>query len=311
MAYIKDDIIAAADFNAFANQLDLVYGVGFGDSGYGQTTFSLSTIAVDDKIQSAEWSALINAAEVCSQHQTSVIDPNMPLIGQVAVNEIIEAHESSPPTSDPSDINSSLDTLTTNRLTADAGSTTLFSNFLISTRGVSWSVGLEHIFTMVFPTVDDARHFFNSGGEIRMRGSRSGGAGTPQNADWTALLSSLGAGVVFSANTTAAPVGTPAAIGYFQLTISFQQIFTVTGSGAYAANDVTIFARTQDGPQGPNGDTGRFLEFRVEYNDDHTNVFFDTVDGTITSDIDILQATTFLTITAPTPTTTTSLTVGS
>ena len=314
MAYIKDDIIAAADFNAFSDQLDLVYGVGFGDSGYGQTTFSLINVVglvpgPPSKIQSAEWDALVNAAEVCTNHQASTV--NMPPSGQVALGQLIEAHEADPPTSDPFDINSSLDTLTTNRLVADSGSMTLFSNFLNDSRAVAWSVGLDHIFTMVFPTGDAARHFFNSGGEIRMRGSRTGGAGTPQNADWTSLLSSIGAGVVFSANTTAAPVGTPAAIGYFQLTTSFQQIFTVNGTGAYAANDVTIFARTQDGPSGGNGDTGRFLEFRVEYNDDHVNGFADSVDGTITSDIDILQATTFLTITAPTPTTTTSLTAGS
>ena len=322
MTYEINLPILAADFNAFANQLDLVYGVGFGDSGYGQDTFSLATIAVDDKIQSAEWSALINAAEVCSEHQTSVIDPNMPLIGLVAVDKIIEAHESSPPTNDPSDINSSLDTLTTNRLTADVNSVSLFPNVLNDSRGTSWSVALQHNFTMVFDSIppgigssaDNARYFFNSGGEIRIRGSRTGGAGTPQNADWTSLLSSLGAGVVFGANATTAPVGTPAAIGYFQLTTIFQQIFTVTGSGAYAANDVTIFARTQVAPVGPNGDNGRFLEFRVEYNDDHTNIFFDTIDGTITSDIDVLLATAFLDppgIESPTPTTTISLTAGS
>ena len=309
MVYEIDNLIAAADINAFLAQLDLVYGVGFGDSGYGQITFSLATISVGDKVQSAEWSALVNAAEVCENHQGSTI--NMPPVSEVAIGQFVEAHEADPPTSDPFDISSSLNILGNNRLMVDPGSTTLFSNFLSDSRGTSWSVALDHIFTMVFPTGDDARHFFNSGGEIRMRGSRSGGSGTSQNADWTSLLSSLAAGVVFSANTTTAATGTPAAIGYFQLTTSFQQIFTVNSSYVnYAANDITIFARTQDGPGG-NGDTGRFLEFRIEYNDDHVNAFADSVDGTITTDIDILQATAFLTIAAPTPTTTTSLTAGS
>lgn len=311
MGYEIDNVIAAADVNAFLTQLDLVYGVGTGDSGYGQTTFSLATVTVDDTVQSAEWSALVQAAEACANHQDSSI--NMPPTSEVAVGQLVEAHEADPPTSDPFDIDSSLNTLTANRLqTAVSGAMTLFTNFLQDSRGTAWSVGLDHIFTMVFPTVDDARFFFNSGGEIRMRGSRSGGSATSQNADWTALLSSLSAGVVFGANATTAPVGTPAAIGYFQLTASFQQIFTVnSGDVNYITNDITIFARTQDGPQGPNGDTGRFLEFRIEYNDDHVNAFADSVDGTITSDIDLLQATGFLTITAPTPTTTTSLTAGS
>ena len=310
MAYIKDDIIAAADFNAFSDQLDLVYGVGFGDSGYGQTTFSLITVAADDTIQSAEWTALVNASEVCADHQLSTI--NMPPTTEVAVSRVVKAHESDPPTSNPFDIDSSLNTLTTNRLVAPVASMSLFTNFLNSTRTTAWSAQLVHLFTMTFATGDDARHYFNSGGEIKMRGSRSGGAGTSQNADWTALLTSLGSGVVFKANTTIAPIGTPATtIGYFQLTTSFQQIFTVnSGYINYAANDITMFARTQDGPGG-NGDRGRILEFRVEYNDDHTNAFFDQVDGTITSDIDIFKATAFLTIASPTAATLTGLSAGS
>lgn len=151
--------------------------------------------------------------------------------------------------------------------------------------------------------MDDARYFFNSGGQIRFSGSRSGGAATPQNTNWTTLLSNMGT-VTFDWDvTTAAGTNwTGSGIGYYDLTAGFQQLAQGVGTGAYAANDATIFGRTVDGPTGGNGDNGRTLEFRVEYNDDHSNVFSDSVTGTITSVIDYRIADVHLTIDTPVPT---------
>ena len=322
MTYELDGSIDAANFNGFVDDLDDVYGVGFGDSGYGQSAFTLANVAVgqlvggDGGTAADEWGNFLNAAEVCRSHQGSVTTfPPLSEVAAVTPGTFIDAHEASPPTSNPFDINSSIITLETNRLVADAGSTTLFANALQDSRNTSWSNQLLHIFTMTFATVDDARFFFNSGGEVRIRGGRTAGDATTQNTDWTNLLIAMGTITMNFEETTTTGSATIASIGYFDLTTSFQQISTVAGTGAYTSNDATIFARTQDGPSGPNGDRGRILEFRVEYNDDHSNVFADVVNGLIISEVDILKATAPLTIEPAVPSTilatTTSLTAGS
>jgi len=419
MTYTIDGSIDAADFNGFVDDLDDVYGVGFGDSGYGQSTFTLSNVVAGQSVggdggtAADEWGNFLNAAEVCRSHQGSpliasqdetdynntgnngtfvggdgaggtayaaldtitlsdgsvitvdsvdgngdvvtftvtttggttvtasvaltqsstsgtgtaftltpesnnITDTNFPPLSEVSAvtpGTFVDAHESAGPTNNPFDIDSSIITLETRRLIADPLSTTLFTNSLQDSRNTAWSNQLLHIFTMTFATVDDARFFFNSGGEVRIRGARAGGTASTQNTDWTNLLIAMGTITMNFEETVSSGSATVASIGYFDLTTSFQQISTRAGTGAYTTNDATIFARTQDGPSGPNGDRGRILEFRVEYNDDHSNVFADSVDGTITSDVDILKATASLTIEPIVPSTilatTTALSAGS
>ena len=75
MTYIIDGSIAAVDFNGFVDDLDEVYGVGFGDSGYGQSVFTLANVAVgqlvggDGGTAADEWGNFLNAAEVCRSDQ--------------------------------------------------------------------------------------------------------------------------------------------------------------------------------------------------------------------------------------------------
>jgi len=298
--------------------LDLlqVYDVGFGDSGYGQVVNGepgvSGPVAANDDVQSVEWDEFLDAAEICRSHQGS--STTFPPNSSVEPGDVIVAEINPPTITGNFDIPASLLTLDANRLTADGGSTTLFSNVLNSTRVVSWSIQLVHQFRVTFVVVDDARYFFNSGGEIRFRGSRSGGAGSSQNASWTALLANWIP--TFNHTLTTAPTsGSGSGIGYFDLTLGFQTLATLTDGGAYGLNVITLKGRTVDGPGGANGDNGRVLEFRVEYTDGHTNVFDDVVDGTITSDIDMFKATAPLVIEPAVPSsifsTNISLTAGS
>ena len=319
MTYRQGEIILASDFNSFRTTLLNVYDVGNGDAGYGQIDtggqVAIPSRAVNDPILSDEWDKFLTAAETCRAHQGSTTD--FPPNAEVAAGELVEAHEFLD--SNVYDIDSSLVTITANRLIADAGSVTVFSNALNSIRNTSWGTQLVHLFRVTFPTVDDARYFFNSGGQIRFRGSRSGGSGSAQNASWTALLNNM-ASITFDYTQTTAPGSwfTGSSIGYYDLTTSFQQLATGTpmvGSGYYYyydnVNNVTLFGRTVDGTGGLNADNGRILEFRMEYNDAHVNVFDDTVDGTITSDIDYRKATSPLVIQDPVFATITGLTSGS
>lgn len=319
MAYQKGDLIEAIHFNNFVSDLNFIYAVGNGDSGYGQTAIVIPTVLVGDVVQSAEWTDFLNVAEVCRSHQGNVAT-SFPPLSEVAVGEVVEAHEANLPSGNTYDIDSSIASLSASRLTADAGSVTVFANELNSVRNTNWDTQLIHIFQVTFPTVDDARYFFNSGGQIRWRGSRSGGSGTPQDLSWTNLLSQIGTMIFDYSFTAAGSIATVQPIGYYDLTTSFQNILTAVATDAYGGgygyyggvNNVTIDARSVDGPSGGGtGDRGRTLEFRVTYNDGSNNPFADNVTGTITSDVDERRATSPLSIVAPVYSTITPLTAGS
>lgn len=304
MTYRQGNIILATDFNTFRTDVLEIWDVGNGNRGYGQIdTGGASAIPlalVDADILSAEWEAFRFAAQTCSDHQGS--STTFPPASLLQVDDVVTAHEADD--GDPFDIDGSLATIETNRKLFDAGSVSVFVNALNSTRNSSWDDTLQHRFTAILPTVDDARYFFNSGGQIRIRGSRSGGSATPQNDSWTEILTNMGTIILDENNTFQSGGGagwSTTGVGYFDLTTSFQQIASGvdTTGGQYATNEARIDARTLDGPSGPNGDTGRNLEFRVRYFDNHNNVFADNVNGTITSDIDYQIATSPLTIQTP------------
>jgi hypothetical protein len=309
MTYRQGEIILASDFNTFRTAVLNVYDVGNGNVGYGQIdTGGQSTIpavAIGEIIKSAEWERFRSAAEDCSVHQGS--STTFPPLSELSVGEIVEAHEADD--GNAFDIDSSLTTVTTNSLLFDVGSVSTFPSILTSIRAASWSAQIQHRFTATFTTADDARYFFNSGGQIHFSGLRSGGSATSQNDSWTNLLDAMGT-IQFTHNETLHPgVGlgfTVQPIGYYDLTNAFQQIAIGIPTGGYAGayaygsgNEVTIEARTVDGPDvGANSDNGRQLEFRVFYTDGHTG-FSDTVDGTITSDIGYQKATSPLVIDTP------------
>ncbi len=311
MTYRQGELIVASDFNTFRDSLDAVYDVGTGDSGYGQVDFAAGTVipgvAVGEVIKNVEWETFRAIGENCTTHQGSTTF--FPPAGELAVGQIVEAHEFTD--GNAYDIDDSLIVLTNNRLNVSGGAVTVFSNALNSTRNTAWSNSLQHRFTATFAQVDYARYFFNAGGEIRIRGSRSGGSATSQNASWTNMLDNMGT-LVLNHTSFFQNGGGPGwtinlpNTGYYDLSTSFQTLATglpdgggYGGYGGYPGNSVTVEGRVTDGPGGANGDNGRILEFRISYIDGHVNAFFDSVDGTITSDIDYRKATTPFTL--PTP----------
>ena len=160
---------------------------------------------------------------------------------------------------------------------------------------------------MDFTNASNARYFFNAGSDIRFSSARTGGTGTPQDLNWTNMLSAMGT-VIFNYNSTSAASGSGSSIGFYQLTNVSTQIFTKTGSGNYSANDYTILASC-DVANNINGGA-RYIYFDIYWNDDHTNPFADSVTGTITSVISMRRANAIggVTVLAPTATNTVLLT---
>lgn len=312
MSYGQGLLIEAADFNTFRDAVDEVYGVGNGDSGYGQSAITLPTVAggTVELIKSVEWTALRNAIGTVASHQGTLV--NIPPASELEVAKIVKAYDSSHPSYNIPD---AITDIAANRLIADAGSLSTTFDALISTRNTAWATSVSHVFTATFTTEDEARYFFNSGGRIELRASRTGGSATTQNAAWTSLLTGIGSIRMGASSTVSSnAVGTGSAIGYYGLTGTYQTIYTANytgGSTAYAANSYTVEARVDDGviPAGSNNDNGRFLRLRILFNDAHSNIYADSVDGTLTSNVDLTRGTSFLSINPPALATTTALSV--
>ena len=292
MAYQQGDTIEASHYNTFAGNVNTIIGTGSGDSGYGES--EIATVSVGATITAAQWNSLLAGLQLAANHQGTTItnaSNTVSVGGNIVPLNNLEAD---------------ITLITTNRLTADAANMATDTG-VTSTRTSSWSGSVYHEFTVTFASANAARHFFNSGGEIRFAGSRSGGSSTDQNNDWTSLLSDAGT-VKFAEGATSytGSGGTAAAVGFDDMTTSYQQIFTATGSGSYSANDWTIQAKANAAySSGPT-----VLTFKANFNDDHTAqsgtytggglgsapnegsswTGSDTVDGTLTSTITTLRA---------------------
>ena len=184
--------------------------------------------------------------------------------------------------------------------------------------GSSGTPEITHVFTHSFSSEGHARGFYNSGGEVLFTASRSGGtsgssAGTigSQNSNWTSLLSAMGT-LTFNLNnlTSSGSTGTSAGKGFYELTTSYQDLYSKYGSGSYASNYYKIQAAV-------NSTTNpTVVTFKVIMRDDHAlgdgigadgidgNAddsvgYVDSVDGTITSTVQTKRANNGVVVTAP------------
>lgn len=305
MAYQSSGIIEATnptndDFNelvALINEVynDLnsgVFNLTEGTYGYGQTP-AISTVAPGDIITAAQWTALFEAFHACATHignSTGTVPTS------VGVGDLINALDDTG--GDGSNFLTLIDQIRTNRLTVDAGQTTTTSggNKLSEQRTTPWTSEVTHTFRVSFANLDAARHFFNSGGEVRWSGVYTPGGSNENNeeTDWQTALSDMGT-LVFNWDATATGSGTANAIGFYDLTTSFQLLaeknVTSTGTYAYSNESITVEARFTDVSQ-------NILEFLVTFSTDPQPDR--ALDGTLDSYVDQRITTGAITLTEPT-----------
>ena len=98
-----------------------------------------------------------------------------------------------------------------------------------------WNTSLTAEATFTWANEGLCRAYFNGGGRIGFSASRAGGSSTTQNTNWTDTLSAMGTAFLMH-NTGAGSSGTNAGIGFYELTTSYQTIWTKFGSGSYSSN---------------------------------------------------------------------------
>lgn len=286
MTYAKGSNILASDFNNFAGpnnavtaytspsqaaeKIAALYGVGYGNRGYGQTTYNLDNVIAGNPLNASDWANLRNAINVIAQHQgtSTALLPPTPSSGNSVV-----AHEQDSPSFNSYDYQNMAELVDTNRYNTNGGaSMTLTTNALTITRSTTWGGGLSESITAEaefnFSSENQARYFFNSGGEVRITLSHTNIQNATDTA-WNNIFTNIGT-IKFSAQGTSrtGSAGSAQAVGYYQLTNTNQVIFNGTniGSGNYTSNDVMVYARVLDST-GTNGGNGYTIRFTVILSD--------------------------------------------
>ena len=164
--------------------------------------------------------------------------------------------------------------------------------------GASWNSTIRSTIRVQFTSAANARHFFNSGGEIRFNSSRTGSTTRAQDLAWTTLLSTA-ATKAFGGNKPTIGVGALNGQNFYRLTSTFQEWTSTAYSSPYTANRWRITARCRDVANNSLG-TSADIEFQAEWIDGYvdpgnfpgdTPDDVDKVSGTISLTVTTLEAT--------------------
>lgn len=304
--------ISAARLNNLQARIELILGNGAGQSGYGQELLSYPVSKIDGSVISAQDINSIYADMVKARiHQIgtepSEIAEIVSDLNAIAEETSFFINDEGITVVDPDgskkgilDYERLMTQIETDKFLAHSSQVDLEAG-ITSTRSTQWNGIVFHEVTVNFNNSDHRRHFFNSGGSIRLSANNSGAIGS-KGKDWSQLLSQIGT-VTFNYNSTfPTSSGIGSAIGNFGLTSSYQTIFTKIGggtySGVYAGNVYTIKARET---------SSSAIQFRIEFNDIVTDPIIDNnVDGRLDSTIQHVRANSSA-VSVPAPTYTTNV----
>lgn len=301
-----NDIITVNEYNNIRNKVLQVMSTGSGNFGYGQPIRS-SGVTTTSRVTINEWANLRNDIINAHVHQTG----SAPSIVTVNEGNTVRYSTVDAPVTTYDQL---ADNLITNRFNVGAGQSAVSvpagspsSTTWPGPYGNFWSSKIECTISISWPDSNLARFFFNSGGQIRITSSRSGGSGTSQNTAWTSILSTAGT-VSFGGNNPGTGTLPSDGTNWYRLTNFYQPYFSTSGSSPYGSNTYRISARCVEGASNQNGtaSTGLFyLEYIDNYVDPGTVIQpgesqarnpadfppGDAVDGTFTVAVDLIFAT--------------------
>jgi len=295
-----NDKILKIDYNTIRDKLVAVLGSGSGNIGWGQQARIQSTAVGDDsKVTINEWANLRYDLINAYKH----IFGSNPTTAVVSEGQTIRYTSSFTPDTGTLDVpqrqyDQWADTISTNRFTVAAGESAA-TGVVSSSRTSSWTSQCQCTIQVYWTNANDARYWFNSGGQIRISASRSGGGAQPQNTSWTSLLSSAG---TQSFGAALPGIGTTPndGLNWYRTNNSFQTYYTATASSPYGSNNYQLQSRCVDQPSNSSGAAFQ-LEIRVLFTDGYVDPgqyplnpspdYTDAVDGTLTVNASSLYAT--------------------
>jgi hypothetical protein len=300
-----NDKILYTDYNTLRNAVAQILGTGSATSGYGQIVQSSAVSGANgtgsvlgggtgaNRIRADDYSRLRWDIINVYKHIYGVEPtPANPVIGQlirwvtaaaavtseynISEYNIAEYNASSiAGSNDPytqysvfiTDIQNNRFTCATSQSRVDPQGSAIRTN--------SWGGGLATIGTRIrfsWPNANEARYFFNSGGEIRITSTRTNPGGTPETSQttaWTNLLNGAGTRS-FSAQLPNLAFGLANGSNWYNLTSSYQSWYSLSSSSPYALNQYRIEARTLDGLVANNvSGTSAGVDIRVLFQDNY------------------------------------------
>lgn len=296
--------VSAADYNSVRTNFLGILGTGSGNAGYGQTPFSTARTGnlSTDKVRDADWDNLrLDIQRIAAHQGTSIISLTDVARGSKVTSAPLVQYQTV------------YTTLYNNRLNIAVGQ---YSDEAMtsSSRSAGWNATISHYFNINFGSYNNARYFFNAGGNIRIRPTYTKDVSTTLNNDWEQLISGVPWLVMNYQQTASNAVGGTliSSTGFYNMPTTNTQIYTRTGgliSGAatYAVNDYTVRVRG-------NAAQPSIIYFECEFKDDKTypDALFpagdENVTGTVTNSVRMFRPSgSNVNITAPTTTTTTNL----
>ena len=286
-----NDIITPVDYNTLRASIIPIIGNGTSTSGYGQTVQSVDKTA-HEKISQNDWDLLRFDIVNARTHQDGVA----PTITDINEGQLLSFNNNT-------QYSGVISTAITNRFNIGSGRF-LTESATSSTRSTQWNTSVVCEVTATFTNANLCRWFFNSGGQVRIQSSRSGGAATAQNSDWSSLLSSAGL-QAFGSQTPTAGFSPMNGQNFYRLTNSYQNFYSLSSSAPYSANSYYLDAKCDvaDNSAG----TATTVYIRVRFDDGYvdpgiesmptqvaTAAMFppdDVVDGTLTVTVTERRAT--------------------
>ena len=294
-----NDKIRVADYNAIRSTVVDNLGTGAGPFGYGQALNS-SAVAEGTKLTVTHIDQLRNDIINAWTH----IFGTAPTPTTVVEGGTVRFNSSNAPVDAYQAI---ANTINSNRFTV-AGSqsavnvpTAPSSTAWPGIYGASWTSLIQCTVTATWPDANQARAFWNSGGQIRFTASRTGGTNNNQNNAWTGILSSAGT-QSYGGNNPGTGVSPNDGQNWYRCTNSRQLWYSLSGSSPYGSNTYKIYARTLDAASGNNSTgTARQGEWHIEFADNYVDPgqhpsnplpdYIDSVDGTFSISVSLLYAT--------------------
>ena len=298
MTYAVGQIITAADFMGFrgaeapntayptsgaaTNAVAALVGVGYGSRGYGQVSTVITAVTSGQVINAAQWNDLYAAMAIVNIQTGS----SLTLPSTVSAGSVIQDNDGGARPNLPVLVS----TLDTNRLLYNISQMAVSAE-LTSQRTTQWIVPVTHQFTQTFSNENTARYFYNTGGQIYVSASRTGGTVSHLNDAVTDMLNQMGTIKIGALATTYTGTGgTAYPLGYYGLTGVFQTVFTHYGS-AYGYTNVsyTLQARVES-VSGLNGGNGSVIRVQAIFATNASYSYYHRVDGTLTSVVQQLKA---------------------
>ncbi len=295
----QNTLIIATDYNVIQSKIALVMGTGSGDKGYGQT-LSSSQVAANSKISVTQWNNLRTDIVRARQHQNNIT------IGSKAPDEVgYNAGSDLPIPSAAAQVKESwraayLAVATdadNNYLTspAPAGQSSRTNLVANQVRSAVWNTTVQQTVTVTWTTPDEARYFWNTGGQIEIGSDFVPRIAGLKNTTWVTMLQSMGTIKVGLTLTTTTGTGTTVALGFYNMGTSDQLLFVKDApAGQYALNKFYVMGRV-------NSTTDRrILVLTLVWADDSAAPpsfpdpgfgIDEQVDGTLTSYVQCLRAT--------------------